>query len=149
MSFNKNSKLYRQNFEKTSNKEYYFISQNIYLKELLEINNKFLDPKTDFNALEYDILQIMKKFNIYSNKDKFNIYLTLKNLLSYTRLYLNGGSGGGGEQVKSNGYTLEKININKNVSIKSEYIRYIEIFGLPESGEFYDSLLYLLRNNLV
>ena len=57
MSYNKNLKLYVQNINKSSRKEYYHTSSQVYLNEIYEINRKIISGEAPIenmiNQLEY------------------------------------------------------------------------------------------------
>jgi hypothetical protein len=80
MSYNKNLKLYIQNINKTSRKEYYHQSELVYLNEIYEINRKITQEGVPLEDMLDEIEYLKKKFNVLKNKDKSNNYLTLLNL---------------------------------------------------------------------
>jgi hypothetical protein len=80
MSYNKNIKLYVQNINKTSKKEYYHSSLQVYSNEIYEINRKITQDGIPLENLINQIEFLKKKYSVFKNKEKSNAYLTLLNL---------------------------------------------------------------------
>lgn len=164
MSINKNLKLYQHNFNKTSNKEYYYITNTLYLKDIYIINEKLLYNIVPIEQLLSDINFLLNKHSILINKNKYNSYLTLRNLLSKVddkmRLQtLQAELADALDQLNNrppcicgvgrSNLISRPINTVQNTSIKSEYRKYVQLYGIPTDGIFLPSLLLLIRRNFI
>jgi hypothetical protein len=175
MSYNKNLKLYVQNVNKTSAKEYYHQSQQLYLNEIFEINRKIVEEGVPVGDMIDEIDYILNKYKIFKNKERSNAYLTLINLketvtykserdelqiiitdlsenLQTTTELLE-------EKTKQledclahcggrRGFRLDPFEMTINTKIKHEYTIYIKEYGMPEDGIFLETILELIRRTM-
>jgi len=174
MSYNKNVKLYIQNINKTSRKEYYHISSDLFLKDVYDINRKLAQENVPLDDVIDQIEYLKKKYNVFTNKDKSNTYLTLLNLLNtatykndaitYQNLYIDASNNlvetqqlleytqnqleecrkYSGAGLK--GFRLPPVDVKINTNIKQEYIIYIREYGFPSDGIFIEALLTYIRD---
>ncbi len=174
MSYNKNLKLYVQNINKTSRKEYYYTSAQVYLNQIYEINRKITQEGVPLEDLLDEIEYLKKKYNVFKNKDKSNAYLTLLNLSEtityknnaqiYENLYNDASSNlitttnelntvkiqleecrkNCGGTIKG-GFNLKPVEIKVNTGIKPEYLIYIRDYGMPSDGIFLEAILNYIR----
>jgi len=174
MSYNKNLKFYIQNINKTSRKEYYHTSSQIYLNEIYQINKKIINEGVPLETMIDEIEYLKKKYNIFKNKDKSNAYLTLLNLINtfnykknaqiYEVLY---NDLSGNLLIANNNlndkiaelencltncttnrilFAIPEIGLNRNININEEYLIYIREYGMPSNGIFIESILEYIRN---
>ena len=169
MSYNKNLKLYVQNINKSSRKEYYHTSSQVYLNEIYEINRKIISGEAPIENMINQLEYLKRKYNVFKNKDKSNAYLTLSNLintinyknnaqiyqglvndLSENLLIANTNLNEKIEELANclsnkKSFTLPEISLNTNISINMEYIIYIREYGMPENGIFIETRLQYIR----
>lgn len=158
---NKNVIFYPNNKYKSHKVQCYYSAYNIYTKEINEINLQFIEG-SDNNKLIQSIDVLLKKMNLFKDKENYNNYLPLKNLFlfidsSYKKKKLNKIN-----KVLENKNIIEEqllvdrentffitnnITINTDIKINKEFIDYIKEYGLPENGIFLPSKLYLLKNS--
>ena len=173
IGLNKNLKFYIQNSNKTSKKAFYNSSLQIYSNELYEINRKISQEHIPLENLLNEIEFLKKKYNVFKNKEKSNIYLTLLHLsdtilykleasryqsisndLSKNLVIANNNLNIKTKELEnclnnkfnSNSFTIPEVNLVKNVNIKQQYLTYIIKYGVPEDGIFLESLLDLIEN---
>jgi len=179
MSKNYNLKLYVHNINKTSQKEYYYQSSQVYLKEIYNINKKITEEGVPIEELIDEIKYIKSKYNIFKNKDKSNAYLTLvnlentatykKDLNTYKQLYTDASNTLVETNIEltnalkelddckkncnnvSNGFRIKDVALNINTAFNTEYIYYIKDYGMPFDGVFLEPILKYIRDvyNLV
>jgi hypothetical protein len=172
IGLNKNLKFYIQNSNKTSKKGYYNSSLQIYSNELYEINRKISQENIPLENLINEIEFLKKKYNVFKNKEKSNIYLTLLHLsntilykleadryqsisndLSKNLVIANNNLNIKTKELEyyinkfnSKSFTIPEVNLVKNINIKQKYLTYIIQYGVPEDGIFLESLLDLIEN---
>jgi hypothetical protein len=176
MSYNKNVKLYVQNINKTSRKEYYYTSAQLYLNEIYDINKKISQDGVPIEDMLDEIEYLKKKYNVIKNKDKSNNYLTLLNLTNtaaykndaqiYEALYNDTSQNLviTQEQLRAKqlelevclrncgnrrGFELPEIKMVQKVSVKMEYVIYIRDYGMPDDGVFIESILEFIRDTIL
>ena len=172
---NKNLKFYVQNANKTSKKEFYHSSLQVYSNEIYEINNKIIQGNVPLENLINEIEFLKKKYNVYKNKEKSNVYLTLLNLtntirhksdanryqiisndLSRNLVIVNNNLNEKIQELEacinnpnntnSITFKLPEVKLVKNIYINKKYMIYIMEYGVPEDGIFLESLLEIIEN---
>ena len=142
--------LYPQNKNKSNNKENYFSTQNLYFKEINNIQNQINNGDNDEKILK-SINNILNKMKILKSPESYNTYLFVKNMLLYfdNKKLCNINIK---NIIKQETYLQdnivfinENIEINQNIKINNDYINYIKTYGLPEHGIFLPSKLFLLK----
>jgi hypothetical protein len=152
---NKNVIFYPNNKYKSHKVQCYYSAYNIYTKEINEININFINGG-DQTKLIKSIDLLLKKMNLFKDKENYNNYIPLQNLFlfidnSYKKNKLNKLLEN--KKINEDNIILDnkKILITKNINIiadikiNKEFINYIKKHGLPENGIFLPSKLYLLK----
>ena len=154
-STNKNVTFYPHNKNKNSKKQAYYSTNNLYIKEINEINKKLIKGEDNLELIN-KIACLLKKMKIFKGSNNFNTFLPLKNLLFCVdnNHLLNQSEIMDNfivqeEEVENNMevFITKKINVESNVKINQDYINYIKEYGLPDKGIFLPSKLYLMKNN--
>jgi hypothetical protein len=173
---NKNLKFYVQNANKTCKKEFYHSSLQVYSNEIYEINNKIIQGNVPLENLINEIEFLKKKYNVYKNKEKSNVYLTLLNLtntirhksdanryqiisndLSRNLVIVNNNLNEKIQELEDclnnpnyntnlKSFKLPEVKLVKNIYINKKYTIYIMEYGVPEDGIFLESLLEIIEN---
>ena len=155
---NKNPVFYPQNKNKSNKKQFYYSTKNIYIKEITEINKKFIQG-VDNIILMKSIDNLLNKMNLMKDFQNYKTYLPLKNLLIYidnnfTRCKEEEILEIKEKEVESiivsdnkEVFITNKINIESNLKLNQDYIKYIKEYGLPENGIFLPSKLYLIKKS--
>ena len=175
ISNNKNLKFYVQNANKTCKKQYYQSSIQVYSNEIYEINNKIIQGNVPLENLINEIEFLKKKYNVYKNKEKSHIYLTLLNLMNTIRHKADANryqiisndlsrnlviaNNNLDEKIKElekclnydinrKAFRLPEVNLVKNIVINQKYIIYIREYGVPKDGIFLESILKMIEKKL-
>ena len=152
---NKNVIFYPNNKYKSHKVQCYYSAYNIYTKEINEININFINGG-DQTKLIKSIDLLLKKMNLFKDKENYNNYIPLQNLFLFIdNIYKKNKLNKLLENKKINEDNIildnKKILITKNINIiadikiNKEFINYIKKHGLPENGIFLPSKLYLLK----
>lgn len=139
MSFNKNVKLYRQNLNKSSNKEFYYTAINVYVEEAYQLSKDLLSGKGNMEDIRSKAQFLLDRLNVFSFPDKYNVYYLLQLIVRDATNFI----------INKNTMTMEKIYINQNTKIKNEYKVYMEKFGVPEDGIFQPNILEAIKRNML
>jgi hypothetical protein len=172
MSYNKNIKLYVQNTNKSSKKEFYHQSLQVYSNKIYEIYRKINEEGIPLENLTDQIEFLKKKYNIFKNKDKSLNYLSLLNLtntliyksdaityetlanqLNEDLIIANINLNDKTEQLQNclqnttnfRTFKIPEMYLVKNININKEYLIYIKEYGIPQDGIFKESLLEFIR----
>lgn len=154
---NKNAVFYPHNKNKSNKKQFYYSTKNIYIKEINEINNKFIQG-ADNTKLMKSIDNLLNRMNLMKDFQNYNTYLPLKNLLIYIDNDFTKSKEKEILEIKDKVdiitvsdnkevFITDKINIESNIKLNPDYIKYIKEYGLPENGIFLPSKLYLIKKS--
>jgi len=152
---NKNAVFYPHNKNKSNKKQFYYSTKNIYIKEITKINKKFIQG-ADNSKLMKSIDNLLNRMNLLKDFQNYNTYLPLKNLLIYIDNDFTRSKEREILEIKDTVdiipdsdnkevFITDKINIESNIKLNQDYIKYIKEYGLPENGIFLPSKLYLIK----
>lgn len=156
---NKNVVFFPHNKNKTNKKQFYYSTENLYIKEINDINKKFIQGADNVKLMK-SIDMILNKMSLMKEVHNYNTYLPLKNLLLYIDNNFTKNKQKTIENIiedtNSNIDTLDnkqvfitnKINIESNIKLNIDYINYIKTYGLPENGIFLPSRMYLMKKEI-